>query len=117
MSPRAAARLESLGFGEVYEYKAGMSDWMPAGVPTEGTNAQRSRARDVARKDVPTAGLKERLGDVSDRVRAANWEAVVVVNDSESFLACCGRRSWAKTLTSSWSKPCVQGQARSVPTC
>jgi CBS domain-containing protein len=86
MAPRAAARLESLGFGEVYEYKAGKSDWMGAGLPTEGTNAQLPRAADVARKDVPTCGLKERLGDVRDRAKAASWEAVVVVDEERVVL-------------------------------
>ena len=64
MSPRAAWRLESLGFGDVYDYVAGKLDWMAAGLPTDGTNAQHPRAGDVARKDVPTAQLDERLGDV-----------------------------------------------------
>jgi predicted transcriptional regulator len=86
MAPRAAARLESLGFSEVYEYKAGKSDWMAAGLPTEGTNAAHPRAGDVARKDVPTARLEERLGDVTQRVRAAGWEAVVVVDDERVVL-------------------------------
>lgn len=86
MAPRAAARLESLGFREVYEYKAGKSDWMAAGLPTEGTNARYPRAGSVARKDVPTSGLKERLGDVSKRARAAGWETVVVVDDERVVL-------------------------------
>src|SRR5216683_3901584 len=80
MSPRAAWRLESFGFGEVYDYVAGKLDWMAAGLPTEGTNAERPRAGGVARKDVPTARLDERLGDVRERVHAAGWEAVVVIN-------------------------------------
>ena len=80
MSPRAAWRLESLGFPEVYDYSAGKLDWMAAGLPTEGTNAAHRRAGDVARKDVPTARLDERLGDVRERVRAGGWNAVVVVN-------------------------------------
>ena len=54
---------------------------MAAGLPTEGTNAEHPRAGDVARKDVPTCGLKEKLGDVKARVRAQGWDAVVVVND------------------------------------
>ena len=54
---------------------------MAAGLPTEGTNAGRPRAGDVARKDVPTARLDERLGDVRDRVGAGGWDAVVVTND------------------------------------
>lgn len=86
MSPRAAWRLESLGFREVYDYVAGKLDWMAAGLPTEGTNAGRPRAGDVSRKDVPTASLDERLGDVRERVRASGWDAVVVVNDARVVL-------------------------------
>jgi Mg/Co/Ni transporter MgtE len=86
MSPRAAWRLEGLGFGEVYDYVAGKLDWMAAGLPTEGTGAGRPRAGDVARKDVPTTGLKERLGAVRDRVRELGWDAVVVVNDQRVVL-------------------------------
>ncbi len=81
MSPRAAWRLESLGFGEVYDYTVGKLDWMAAGLPTEGTNAKRPRAGDLARKDTPTCKLEERLSAVRDRVHALGWDAVVVVND------------------------------------
>src|SRR5215467_4702971 len=81
MSPRAAWRLESLGFSEVYDYVAGKLDWMAAGLPTEGTNATRPRAGEVARKDVPTSGLKEMLGSVRERIRRQGWDAVVVVNE------------------------------------
>jgi Mg/Co/Ni transporter MgtE len=81
MSSRAAWRLESLGFREVYEYGGGKLDWMSAGLPTEGTNTEHPRAGDTARKDVPTCGLNDRLGDVRDRVKAQGWDAVVVVNN------------------------------------
>jgi hypothetical protein len=81
MSPRAAWRLESLGFREVYDYVAGKLDWMEAGLPTEGTNAAHPRAGDVSRKDVPTARLEERLGDVRERVSAGGWDAIVVTNN------------------------------------
>jgi CBS domain-containing protein len=80
MSPRAAWRLESLGFTEVYDYTAGKLDWMAAGLPTEGTNAAHPRAGDVSRKDVPTVRLDDRLGDVRDRVRGVGWDAAVVIN-------------------------------------
>jgi len=81
MSPRAAWRLESLGFTEVYDYTVGKLDWMAAGLRTEGTNAKRPRAGDLAHKDTPTCKLEERLSDVRDRVRGLGWDAVVVVND------------------------------------
>lgn len=86
MSPRAAWRLESLGFDEVYDYVAGKLDWMAAGLPTEGTNAAHPRAGEVSRKDVPTAQLDERLGEVRDRAKAAGWDAAVVINSERVVL-------------------------------
>ena len=81
MSPRAAWRLESLGFGRVYDYAAGKLDWMAAGLPTEGAAAGRPTAATVARRDVPTCRLEDSLRDVRERVRSAGWEACVVVNE------------------------------------
>jgi CBS domain-containing protein len=86
MSPRAAWRLESLGFGEVYDYTAGKLDWMAAGLPTEGTGAARPRAGDLARGEVPTCALNERLDAVRERVRAGGWEVAVVVNEQRVVL-------------------------------
>jgi Mg/Co/Ni transporter MgtE len=40
----------------------------------------------VARTDVPTCALDERLGDVRDRVRAAGWDACVAVNPQRVVL-------------------------------
>jgi predicted transcriptional regulator len=86
MSSRAAWRLESLGFGDVYDYVDGKLDWMAAGLTTEGTNTGHQRAGEIARKDAPVCGLKDRLGDVSERVRASGWNAAVVVNDDRVVL-------------------------------
>jgi Mg/Co/Ni transporter MgtE len=96
MSPRAAWRLESLGFGEVYDYVAGKLDWMAAGLPTEGTNAAHPRAGDVSRKDVPTARLEDRLGDVRERVSASGWDAVVVTNNERVVLGLLRSKELAK---------------------
>jgi CBS domain-containing protein len=65
----------------VYDYVDGKADWLAAGLPTEGTNAERPTARDVARRDVPTCRLDEPIGEVRERVREAGWDACVVVND------------------------------------
>jgi len=81
MSPRAAWRLESLGFDQVFDYVAGEADWLAFGLPTEGTNAKVPRAGQVARPDAPTCRLTDRLDDVRGRVRAAGWESCVVVNE------------------------------------
>ena len=86
MSPRAAWRLETLGFNDVSDYVDGKLDWMAAGLPTEGTNAERPRAADVARKDAVTCRLDDRLGDVRERVEATGWQAAVVVNEERIVL-------------------------------
>ena len=75
-----------MGFSTVYDYVAGKVDWMAAGLPIEGTNASRPRAGDVARRDVPTCRLDERVGDVRTRAQAAGWTAAVVVNEERVVL-------------------------------
>ncbi len=55
MSPRAAWRLETLGFAQVFDYADDKLDWMAAGLSTEGTNATKPRAGDVASKTLAPA--------------------------------------------------------------
>lgn len=81
MSPRAAWRLEQLGFGPVYDYTGGKADWIAAGLPTEAP-ARTPRAGDVLRTDVATCGLDEPAGAAAATARAAGWDVVVVINDS-----------------------------------
>lgn len=96
MSPRAAWRLETLGFADVYDYVDGKLDWMAARLPTEGTNAQHPRAGDVARKDVPTCGLNDRLGDVEERAGAQGGDSAVVVNEARVVLGLLRAKELAK---------------------
>jgi CBS domain-containing protein len=70
----------------VYDYGRGKQDWMSAGLPTEGTNAQQPRLADVVRRDVPTCALGERLGDVRGRAAAGMWEACVVLSEERVVL-------------------------------
>jgi Mg/Co/Ni transporter MgtE len=65
---------------------AGELDWLAAGLPTEGHNAELPHAGDIARPDVPTCRLEEPIGQVRERVRAAGWDACVVVNDQQVVL-------------------------------
>jgi CBS domain-containing protein len=75
-----------MGFTEVYDYDDGKLDWLAGGLPIEGTNAERPRAADVARRDVPTCLPDEPIGAIRERVRAARWDACVVVNDERVVL-------------------------------
>ena len=93
MSPRAAWRLESIGFTQVYDYVAGKADWGSFGLPLEGTKG--ARAGEHVRADVPTCGLEERLQDVRRRVSAAGWDTCIVVNASGVVLGRLGRKALA----------------------
>src|SRR5438128_12442728 len=76
MSPRAAWRLEELGFSTVYDYVAGKADWTAAGLPTEGHDGLDTVPPFVT-TDVVTAEPHELLGDALER--AANSADVIVV--------------------------------------
>ncbi len=82
MSPRAAWRLERLGFTEVYDYTAGKVDWLAAGLPTEGNGVHPPRVIGPADHDPPTCGPTDRVADAGARMRAAEWDSCVVVNDA-----------------------------------
>jgi CBS domain-containing protein len=80
MSPRAAWRLESLGFGEVYDYVAGKADWLANGLPTEGTAAGTPRIGTRAHRDTPTCGLGDRVAAAAQRAVDNGYDFCVVVN-------------------------------------
>ncbi|MEE8046146.1 MAG: CBS domain-containing protein [Dehalococcoidia bacterium] len=79
MSPRAAWRLETLGFTRVYDYVAGKTDWMAAGLPIEGDTASIPKVGDAVRGDDVTCHLDETLGVVQARVAAAGADVCIVV--------------------------------------
>ena len=86
MSPRGAARLETLGFTKVYDYVAGKTDWLAAAFPSEGRSANEPAAGDAVRGDDVVCHLGDRLGDSMDRVRAAGKDVCIVVNDHHVVL-------------------------------
>src|SRR5438093_6324246 len=93
MSPRAAWRLESIGFIQVYDYVAGKADWGSFGLPLEGTKG--ARAGEYVRADVPTCRVEERLQAIRRRVSAAGWDTCLVVNESRVVLGRLGRKALA----------------------
>ncbi len=65
MSPRAAWRLERLGFDRVYDYVPGKTDWLSFGLAHEG---KAKLAGDMVHSDVPTCSVDARLGEVRSRL-------------------------------------------------
>jgi rhodanese-related sulfurtransferase len=93
LSARAAWRLESMGFQEVYRYTSGKADWLAAGWETEGTESKKVRIRQMIYKEVPTCSLRERLEDVKAR-RRPNQDLCVVVNDRNIVLGIVQGETW-----------------------
>lgn len=77
MSPRAAWRLERLGFTETYDYVGSKMEWIGDGLPFEGTLAEQPRLSTLADPEVPTCGLDETVGEA--RGRLAQWDLMLVV--------------------------------------
>ena len=93
MSPRAAARLASIGFEQVYDYVAGKADWGSAGLPLEGANGSETRAGAHVRTDVPTCRPSDRLHDVCAQLNESGWDTCFVVDERGVVLGRLGRRA------------------------
>lgn len=64
----------------------GKVDWFASGLPKEGKLASTPTIGEAARRDVPTCGVKDRVGDARNRAREAGWDRCVVVNEGRVVL-------------------------------
>ena len=78
MSPRAAWRLESLGFAHVYDFVPGKAAWMAMGLPREGHLAAIPNAGEVADPAVATCLLSDPIGEV--RRRTGDQDLCIVLH-------------------------------------
>jgi CBS domain-containing protein len=86
MSPRAASRLETLGFERVHDYVGGKADWLAHGCSREGERAAVPYAGDLVNTDPPTCGLSDGAGDVSARLGGSGYGFCLVVDDERVVL-------------------------------
>jgi CBS domain-containing protein len=93
MSPRAASRLESIGFERVYDYVAGKADWGSAALPLEGAEGSETRVGAYVRTDVPNCRLDDNLQDVCARLEEGGWDTCFVLNEERVVLGRIGRRA------------------------
>jgi CBS domain-containing protein len=93
MSPRAAARLESIGFEQVYDYTAGKADWGSFGLPLAGTEGGETRVGAHVRSDVPNCRTDDGLQVVCERLDETGWDTCFVLDDEGVVLGRIGRRA------------------------
>jgi rhodanese-related sulfurtransferase len=81
LSPRAACRLEQLGFSDVYDYTASKVAWLAEGGPGEGLLHDDQRAGAVVHGDVPRVAPGATVGETAKVV--GDWEVGVVVGEDD----------------------------------
>jgi len=86
MSPRAAWRLETLGFERVYDYVEGKADWLARGLPRAGTSAGVPYAGDLLDPAAPTCDLSDDLASALAAVEASRYGFCLVVNEERILL-------------------------------
>src|SRR5713226_2599699 len=86
MSPRAALRLETLDFREVYDYVPGKADWLAHPLPREGRLAAKPRAGDLVRQDVPTCRLDDQVKEVRHKIEASDYGFALVLGGDDVLL-------------------------------
>jgi rhodanese-related sulfurtransferase len=91
LSARAAHRLESLGFSEVYDYTASKVAWLAMGLPAEGSRPTSRRAGAQVRRDVPTCRLDVTVGELEAIIGDA--PRVVVLDDDRIVLGVVRREA------------------------
>jgi CBS-domain-containing membrane protein len=86
MSPRAAWRLETLGFEQVHDYVGGKADWLANGLPREGAAATVPYAGDVVDRSPPTCGLTTPIAEVRTALDDSGYGFCLVVNEHRIVL-------------------------------
>jgi CBS domain-containing protein len=86
MSPRAACRLETLGFADVYDYVPGKVDWLAHNLPAAGDQAETATAGRLARTDAVTCSLEEGVAAVRDRIEASPYGFALVTSPASVVL-------------------------------
>jgi Mg/Co/Ni transporter MgtE len=91
MSPRAAWRLEALGFERVYDYVDGKMDWLAHGLPTEGRGPHLAVVGEVVRPATSTCGLDTTSGAIRSALKPGTDDVCAVTSDEGVVL---GRVRW-----------------------
>jgi CBS domain-containing protein len=91
MSPRAAWRLETLGFEHAYDYVAGKADWLAHALPREGEKASVPYAGELVDRDPPTCRLHESVVAVRELLKDSRYGFCLVTNERRIVLRRVGR--------------------------
>lgn len=95
MSSRAAWRLESLGFGNVFYYKPGKADWLASGLPVEKEGSAAVTVLEAMTREVPICSLNHSVSEAKARAEKLGWDICAVVNKQGVVLGLLGGDAWS----------------------
>jgi CBS domain-containing protein len=94
LSPRAAWRLEGLGFTRVLDYVPGKVDWLAYGLPVEPEEFERSLVKGRMLREFPRCLPGEPLSEARARARIMASDVCPVVNEARILLGVLGAAHW-----------------------
>lgn len=94
LSPRAARRLERLGYGRVFDYVGGKMDWLSFDLPYEGKAVLVSQR---VRRDPIRVGLDDPVEAMADQILADPAKLAVVTDLDQKVHGVLGERELAAT--------------------
>ncbi len=91
MSPRAAWRLETLGFERIHDFVGGKLEWLAAGLPPEGTGPHYAVAGEAIVPATYACGPGTHSGMIRSKLEAGSDSMCAVTNEEHILL---GRVRW-----------------------
>jgi predicted transcriptional regulator len=82
LSPRAAARLETLGFDQVYDYAAGKMDWLAHALPVEKKSHGITMVAERLQREFPIARLDDSTADLQWRMEQSGFTIIPVLTEN-----------------------------------
>ena len=116
MSPRAACRLETLGFDPrlVYDYVEGKAEWLAYGLPREGDNATILYAGELVDADPPTCALDTPVAEIRDALAATGSGFVLVMTAGRILVGRVRRSTLAAADASSTAEDIMEAGPSTV---
>jgi rhodanese-related sulfurtransferase/CBS domain-containing protein len=113
MSPRAAWRLETLGFERVYHYVGGKADWLAHALPREGQDLV-PHAGELVEPEPPTCLLSDSVADVRAALDGSRYGFCLVTTEHRIVLGRVRRSALNEADPSAAAESVMEGGPSTV---
>ena len=116
MSPRAACRLETLGFDPalVFDYVEGKAGWLAHGLPRDGNTAAVPCAGELVDADPPTCALDTQVADIRHALAATGYGFALAIGAGRIVLGRVRRSALASADASTTAEDVMESGPSTV---